>query len=66
MHVDLLFDHYFNFLSVKSDITKRESNQYVQGSQKLLKTQITLIYPGVLEASKNPNNFNMSRGVRSF
>ena len=66
MHADLFFDHYFNFLSAKFDIRKRESNQYVQGCQKLLKTQITLICPGVSEAFKNPNNFNMSRGVRSF
>ena len=26
INVDLFFDHYFNFLSVKTDITKRESN----------------------------------------
>ena len=27
MHVDLLYDHYFNFLSVKNDISKNELNK---------------------------------------
>ena len=42
MNVDLLFDHYFNFLSVKADITKRESKQYIHKGQKLLNPKYLL------------------------
>ena len=28
MHVDLFYNHYFNFLSVKNDISKNELNKF--------------------------------------
>ena len=42
MNVDLFSDHYFKFLSVKTDITKRESNEYIHMGQKLLKPKYLL------------------------
>ena len=43
MHVDLFYDHYFNFLSVKNDISKNELNKF--RGQKLLKDKYLLHDP---------------------
>ena len=40
MHVDLRFDHYFNCLSVKTDIIKTGLNLMYSEGSKAFKTQI--------------------------
>ena len=40
MHVDLCFDHYFNFLSVKTDIKKNRLNLIYSEESKAFKTYL--------------------------
>ena len=40
MHVDVFFDHCFNFLSVKTDIVKKDIKLINPGGSKAFKTQI--------------------------
>ena len=40
MHVDMFFDHCFNFLSVKTDIVKKDIKLINPGGSKAFKTQI--------------------------